>query len=88
VPERFVFGADWLEALKPSTRLDHPGGPLLLDTDLKALVKADRALRDPSTAEVFQGAIELYSLSTEAHEARHAAEAFDPAAPRPRRCWT
>lgn len=83
VPERLVIGDDWLESLKPSTRLDRPGGPLFLDTDLKALVKADRALRDPAAAEAFRIAIELFTLTTEAHEARHAAEASDPAAPPP-----
>jgi hypothetical protein len=83
VPERLVLGDDWLEGLKPSTRLDRPGGPLILDTDLKAVVEADRALRDPSTTAAFRGAIELFALTTEAHEARHAAEPPDPTAPPP-----
>jgi hypothetical protein len=83
VPERFVLGDDWLDELKPSTRLDRPRGPLFLDTDLKALAQADRALRDPVTAEAFRGAIDAIALTTEAHEARHAAEASDRAAPPP-----
>jgi len=83
VPERLVLGDDWLEGIKPSTRFDRPGGPLFLDTDLKALLEADRALRDPSIAEAFRGAIDLFASSTEAHEARHAVEAADPAAPPP-----
>jgi len=83
VPERLVFGDAWLEDLKPYTRMDRPGGPLFLDTDLKALVNADRALRAPSTTEPFRGAIELFALTTEAHEARHAAEAPNPTAPPP-----
>lgn len=83
VPERLVLGDDWLEDLQPSTRLDRPGGPLFLDTDLKALVTADRELRAPSTAEAFRGAIELFALTTEAHEARHATEASDRTAPPP-----
>ena len=83
VPEQLVLGDDWLETLEPLTRLDRTGGPLFLDTDLKALVKANRALRDPSTTEAFRSAIDLYALSTEAHEARHAAEASEPAAPPP-----
>jgi len=83
VPERLVFGDDWLESLKPSTRMDRPGGPLILDTDLKAVVEADRALRAPSTTEAFRGVIELFALTTEAHEARHAAEPPNPTAPPP-----
>ena len=83
VPEQLVLGDDWLETLEPYTRLDRPGGPLFLDTDLKALVKADRALRDPPSTQAFRSAIDLYASSTEAHEARHAAEASDPTAPPP-----
>jgi hypothetical protein len=83
VPERFVLGDDWLDELKPSTRLDRRGGPLFLDTDLKALAQADRALRDPSATEAFRDAIEVTTLNIEAHEARHAAEASEPAAPPP-----
>jgi len=83
VPEQFVLGDAWLEDLKPSARLDRPGGPLFLDTDLKALVKADEGLRDPATTEAFRGAVESVSLTIEAHEARHAAEASEPAAPPP-----
>ena len=83
VPERFVLGDDWLEELKPSTRLDRPRGPLFLDTDLKAVAQADRALRDQPSTEAFRGAIDAIALTTEAHEARHAAEASDPAAPPP-----
>ena len=83
VPDRLVLGDEWLETLEPSTRLDRPGGPLFLDTDLKAVVQADRALRDQSTVEAFHAAIELYALSTEAHEARHAAEGSERSAPPP-----
>jgi len=83
VPEQLVLGDDWLDDLKPSTRLDHPGGPLFLDTDLKALAQADRALRDQPSTEAFRGAVEVSVLTIEAHEARHAAEASDRAAPPP-----
>jgi len=83
VPEQLVWGDDWLEALQPSTRFDRPRGPLFLDTDLKALVKANRDLRDPSTTEAFRTTIELSTLSTEAHEARHAAEPSHPTGPPP-----
>jgi len=78
VPEQFVLGDDWLEDLEPSTRLDRPGGPLFLDTDLKALAEADRALRDQPTTDALRGAVEAVALSIEAHEARHAAEASEP----------
>ena len=83
VPERFVLGDDWLDDLEPSTRVDRPGGPLFLDTDLKAVVHADRALRDPSATEAFRGAVEVVAVTIEAHEARHAAEASNPTAPPP-----
>ncbi len=83
VPEQLVLGDEWLDDLKPSTRLDRAGGPLFLDTDLKALVQADRALRDQPATEAFRGAIEIMTLAIEAHEARHAAEASDRAAPPP-----
>jgi hypothetical protein len=83
VPEQLVWDDDWLGELEPSTRLDRPGGPLFLDMDLKALVKANHELRDPSTTEAFRATIELSTLSTEAHEARHAAETAHPTAPPP-----
>jgi hypothetical protein len=83
VPERFVLGDEWLEDLRPSTRIDRPGGPLFLDTDLKAVMVADRALRDEASTAALRGAIEVLALTTEAHEARHAAEASDPASSPP-----
>jgi len=83
VPERFVLGDEWLDALEPSTRLDHPGGPLFLDTDLKALAKADRELREAALTAALDGAIEVMALDTEAHEVRHAAETPTPTAPPP-----
>src|SRR5262249_38220413 len=39
-PERFVFGEAWADELAPYARFSHPGGPLVLDTDLRAVVRA------------------------------------------------
>jgi hypothetical protein len=82
-PEGFVLGAEWLETLRPLAQLTHPGGPLILDTDLKEVVRADEQLRDEATTRLFAAAVDLSASATEAHEARHAFDGEERAAPPP-----
>ena len=82
-PDGFVLGEAWLERLEPATELSRPGGPLVLDTDLKAVARADEKLRDGPTARLLAAAVDLMALSTEAHEARHALDEVDPVGPPP-----
>jgi hypothetical protein len=79
----FALGDAWLERLEPETRLTRPGGPLVLDTDLRAVARADDKLRDGPTARLLAAAVDLMALSTEAHEARHALDEVDPVGPPP-----
>jgi hypothetical protein len=82
-PDGFVLGDAWIERLEPETQLTRPGGPLVLDTDLKAVARADDKLRDGATARLLAAAVDLMALSTEAHEARHALDEVDPVGPPP-----
>jgi hypothetical protein len=79
----FVLGDAWLERLEPETKLTRPGGPLVLDTDLRMVARADEKLRDGPTARLLGAAVDLMALSTEAHEARHALDEVDPVGPPP-----
>jgi hypothetical protein len=83
LPDGFVLGKTWLAEVEPLAELTHPGGPLVLDTDLRAVAHADEALREPATAALLDGVAEALALSTEAHEARHAADADAELGPPP-----
>ena len=82
-PDGFVLGARWLSSLDQYTRFDRPGGPLLFDTDLHAVARADEALRGGATAQVLAAAVDVMASATEAHEARHALDEIDPNGPPP-----
>jgi hypothetical protein len=82
-PDGFVLGERWLANLEPYTRFDRPGGPLLFDTDLHAVVRADEALRGGETARLLAAAVDMMASATEAHEARHALDEVDPNGPPP-----
>jgi hypothetical protein len=77
-PDGFVLGEPWFRDMADFARLDRPGGPLILDTDLRGVAHADEPLRSGATAQALAAAVDLMALSTEAHEARHA---FDDAEP-------
>jgi hypothetical protein len=83
LPEGFVLGDDWLASLEPETQLSRPGGPLVLDTDLRDVARADRKLREAATTRTLHAAVDLMALTTEAHEARHALDETDPVGPPP-----
>ena len=82
-PERFVFGDAWFDDMRQYTSLTNPGGPLILDTDLREVWTADEALRDKDVAAALQAALDLMSLGTEAHEVRHAVGEKDEKVPAP-----
>ena len=82
-PDGFVLGEPWLSNLEQYTRFDRPGGPLLFDTDLHAVVRADEKLRAGATAQVLAAAVDVLASATEAHEARHALDEVDPDGPPP-----
>jgi hypothetical protein len=83
LPDGFVLGEAWLASLEPEARLSRPGGPLVLDTDLRAVARADQKLREGDIARVLRAAVDLMALTTEAHEARHALDETDPVGPPP-----
>jgi hypothetical protein len=83
LPDAFILGDAWLASLEPEAALTRPGGPLVLDTDLKAVARADRNLRDGGTLDVLRGAVNTMALVIEAHEARHALDEVDPVGPPP-----
>lgn len=80
-PDGFVLGEAWVESMEPYTRLDHPGGPLMLDTDLRRVARADEELRDGSTAETLRRAIDHLAAITDVHEVRHALDVEPPPPP-------
>jgi hypothetical protein len=82
-PDGFVLGEAWLSNLEEYTRFDRPGGPLLFDTDLRAVVHADEKLRAGDDARVLAAALDVLASATEAHEARHALDEVDPDGPPP-----
>lgn len=82
-PERFVYGDAWFEDMRQYAELSNPGGPLLLDTDLRAVWTADEALREKDVASALAAALDLLSLGTEAHEVRHAVGEKDATVPAP-----
>ena len=82
-PDGFVLGEQWFRDIADFARLDRPGGPLILDTDLRGVARADEALRSGETAQALRAAVDLMSLSTEAHEARHALDDAEPVGPPP-----
>lgn len=82
-PDGLVLGERWLSGLDPLTRFDRPGGPLLFDTDLRAVRRADEKLRTGETARLLAAAVDVLASATEAHEARHALDEVDPNGPPP-----
>ncbi len=83
MPERFVLGDAWLDSLKPATKDSRGEGPVILEADLKEVVKADERLQTPDMARVLDTLIELDAQSVEAHEARHALDEVEPVGPPP-----
>ena len=79
----FVLGEPWFDELEPAAEISRPGGPLVLDDDLRAVRHADEALRDAATAALLGEVIDLVARTTEAHEARHAADAAAALGPPP-----
>ena len=84
-PDGFVLGEAWVGSMEPHTRVDRPGGPLLLDTDLRKVARADEALRTGAAAETLRRALDLYAAATDVHEVRHALDSDPPPAPPPLR---
>ena len=82
-PDGFVLGEAWLTNLEQYTRFDRRGGPLLFDTDLRAVARADEKLRAGENARLLAAAIDVQAAATEAHEARHALDEIDPNGPPP-----
>ncbi len=71
-PESFVYEDAWFDKLWPVTSLSHPGGPLILDTDLRSVEFANAKLRRGAAQKTIQIVLDTLALSTEAHETRHA----------------
>jgi hypothetical protein len=82
-PDGFVLGERWLSELDPLTQFNRPGGPLLFDTDLRAVRHADEKLRSGETARLLAAAVDVLASATESHEARHALDEVDPNGPPP-----
>ena len=82
-PDGFVLGEPWLSNLEQYARFDRPGGPLVFDTDLHAVVRADEKLRAGANAQVLAAAVDVLASATEAHEARHALDEANPDGPPP-----
>lgn len=76
-PDGFVMGEAWFENMERFTDLKRLGGPLLLDTDLRAASRADEAVRDKEAIAALQASLDFMAQATEAHEAHHALAALD-----------
>ena len=73
-PDRFVWGDAWFETVRPLTKFDRPGGPVVFASDLREVEAADRALDNPGTREVVTQLVSFLAEQVEAHEIRHAFE--------------
>ena len=82
-PDGFVLGEAWVDSMEPYTRLDRPGGPLMLDTDLRGVARADEELRSGAVAEALRRSIDELAAATDVHEVRHALDGQLPAVPPP-----
>jgi hypothetical protein len=82
-PDGFVLGESWVESMQPYTRLDRPGGPLMLDTDLRSVARADEELRRGAIAEALRRAVDELAAATDVHEVRHALDGLHQPAPPP-----
>lgn len=80
-PDRFVFGEAWAEEMAPYARFSQPGGPLVLDTDLRAVARADDELASRDRHLPLERAVDLFAAVVEAHEAHHALDAPTGAPP-------
>jgi uncharacterized membrane protein YhfC len=80
-PDRFVWGDAWFETVRPLTKFDRPGGPVVFASDLREVQEADRALDKPELREVVAQLVALNAEAVEAHEARHAFEKAPMPAP-------
>ena len=77
------WASRWLSNLEQYARFDRPGGPLLFDTDLRAVVARRREAARGANAQVLAAAVDVLASATEAHEARHALDEVDPNGPPP-----
>lgn len=73
-PDSFVFSDAWFESLWPLSSIQNPGGPLILDNDLRSVEHADAQLRTREATATINALLDVTALSTEAHEVRHAFE--------------
>lgn len=71
-PETFVYADAWFDKLWPVTSLQNPGGPLLLDTDLRSVDFANAKLARSDMQRTIQIVLDALAMGTEAHETRHA----------------
>ena len=71
-PESFVYEDAWFDTLWPATSLSRPGGPLILDTDLRSVEFANAKLASGDSQRTIKTVLDALALGTEAHELRHA----------------
>lgn len=80
-PDGFVLGEAWVQSMEPYTQLGRPGGPLMLDSDLRQVARTDEELRAGPLADALHKAVDVIAAATDVHEIRHAIDVDPPAAP-------
>jgi hypothetical protein len=80
-PSGLVWSEAWFAAIERLTKFQQGRGPLVFDSDLRAVRQANQTLDRPEFRVAFAALLELRAGGVEAHEARHAVDDPSPALP-------
>jgi hypothetical protein len=80
-PSGLVWSDAWFSSLEPLTKFVRGRGPLVFDSDVRAVRQANQAVDRPSFQRLMAALIDLRAETVEAHEARHAIEEPIPTLP-------
>jgi hypothetical protein len=86
-PSGLLWSDRWFAYMDAQTKFDGAHVPLVFDSDLREVRRANQALRKPEYAKAMAALVELRAESVEAHEARHALDDPSPPMPPLLRAW-
>jgi hypothetical protein len=86
-PSGLLWSDRWFAYMDAQTKFDGAHVPLVFDSDLREVRRANQALRKPEYAQAMAALVELRAESVEAHEARHALDDPSPPMPPLLRAW-
>ena len=86
-PSGLLWSERWFEYMEAQTKFAGGHGPLVFDSDLREVRRADQALRKPEYVQAMATLVGLRAETVEAHEARHALDEASPPLPPVLRAW-